>query len=252
MPWLFGLRGFPTAGITGQCLTQEGVDMDGPGPTLLLTRPEAQSKSFLADCERRLGRRIPAVISPVMDIIPVGEPPDLNDFATIVVTSGNAVRQLGDNLEGRRVLTVGEATAALARGQGARAEALGETAEAFLERVEEVTFPAIACRGQHARCNLADRLSAKGGPTVDAVLYDQVPRPLSRAAQALLAGSSQVVVPVFSPRSAELLSRFAAAAPIIVLAISEAARTAWKGDAEFRVAERPTAESMCDLVVSAL
>ncbi len=226
--------------------------MYGPGPTLLLTRPEAQSTRFLADCERRLGRRIPTVISPVMEIIPVGEPPDLNGFATIVATSGNAVRQLGDILEGCSVLTVGEATAALARGLGARAQALGETAEAFLERAEEVAFPAIVFRGRHARCNLADRLSVAGAPAVDAVLYDQVPRPLSRAALALLACSSPVVAPVFSPRSAELLSRYAAAAPVAVLAISEAARVAWKGDAEFRVAERPTAESMCDLVIGAL
>ena len=226
--------------------------MDDSGPTLLLTRPEAQSTSFLADCERRLGRRIPAVISPVLDIIRVAEPPDLNAFASIVVASGNAVRQLGDTLEGRIVLTVGEATAALARGFGARAKALGETAETFLERIGDVTFPAIVCRGRHVRCNLADRLSAEGVTTVDVVLYDQVPRPLSRAGHALLAGRSPVVAPVFSPRSAELLSCYAAAAPVIVLAISTAARAAWQGDAEIRVAEHPTAESMCDLVVEAL
>ena len=226
--------------------------MDDPGPTLLLTRPEAQSTSFLASCERRLGQRIPAVISPVMDIIPVAGPPDLNEFATIVAASGNAVRLLGDGLEGRIVLTVGEATAALARGFGAQAKALGETAESFLERIEEVTFPAIVCRGRHARCNLAERLSAQGVTTADAVLYDQVPRPLSRAAHALLAGSAPVVAPVFSPRSARLLSCHPATAPVIVLAISGAARAAWRGDAEFRVARHPTAESMCDLVVDVL
>ena len=252
MPWLFGLRGFRTAGITGPCLTQEGAEMDDPGPTLLLTRPEAQSTSFLADCERRLGRRIPTVISPVMNIIPVAEPPDLNEFAVIVAASGNAVRLLGGNLESRIVLTVGEATAALARGFGARAKALGETAETFLERIEEVTCPAIVCRGRHARCNLADRLSAQGVTTVDLVLYDQVPCPLSQAAHALLAGSSPVAAPVFSPRSAELLSCYAATAPMIVLAISNAAKAAWRGDAEFRVAKHPTAESMCDLVVEVL
>ncbi|MYA89959.1 MAG: uroporphyrinogen-III synthase [Boseongicola sp. SB0662_bin_57] len=226
--------------------------MDDPGPTLLLTRPEAQSASFLADCERRLGQRIPAVISPVMDIIPVAEPPDLNEFATIVAASGNAVRQLGDSLEGRIVLTVGEATAGLARGFGARAKALGETAESFLERIGEVAFPVIVCRGRHARCNLAERLSAQGANAVDVVLYDQAPRPLSRAAHALLAGSSPVLAPVFSPRSARLLSCHSATAPVMVLAISEAARAAWRGDAEFRVARHPTADSMCDLVVEAL
>ncbi len=226
--------------------------MDDPGPTLLLTRPEAQSTSFLASCERRLGRRIPTVISPVIDIIPVAEPPDLNGFATIVAASGNAVRLLGESLEGRNVLTVGDATATLARGFGARAKALGETAEAFLERIEEVAFPVIVFRGRVARCNLADRLSAQGATAVDVVLYDQVPRPLSRAANALLAGSSRVVAPVFSPRSARLLSRHAATAPVVVLAISQAARAAWQGDAEFRVARHPTAESMCDLVAEAL
>ncbi len=226
--------------------------MDDPGPTLLLTRPEAQSADFLAGCEQRLGKRIPAVISPVMDIVPVGDPPDLDGFSTIIVTSGNAVRRLGGALEGRRVLTVGESTAALARGFGARAKALGETAEAFLEGIDEVAPPAVACRGRHARRNLAAWLSAQGAATVDMVLYDQTPRPLSRAARTLLDGSAPVVAPVFSPRSAELLSRHPAAAPVTVLAISEAARASWRGDAEFRVARRPTADSMCELVVGAL
>lgn len=217
-------------------------------PTLLLTRPEAQSQAFLGLCEARLGRRIPVVLSPLMRIEPLGDLPELDRFATIVVTSGNGVKRLGSALAGRQVRTVGTGTAGKARDLGAEARALGENVDAFLAHVHDISGPVLVVRGVHSRGNLASRLAEAGHEVEEAVLYDQVAVPLNSAARGLLAGSSPVVAPVFSPRTAQLLAATTIEAPLTVIAISPAAAEAWRGVGKVRVAERPDAEAMCDLV----
>lgn len=221
------------------------------GPVLLLTRPEPQSKRFLKLCEDRLGRSLNAVISPVLRIEAKGTNWDL-DAATIVVTSGNAVRVLSRHLDMRQVATVGKATAALARSLGAKAICLGETAEGFLDRAVDLVPPVVVARGVHARLDMAEALNARGIEAHSVTVYDQVPVPLSAAATQLLTGEAPVVAPLFSPRSAGLLAAHSISAPITVLAISDAVSDAWTGPGTPRIARQPTADAMCDLVAEVL
>jgi uroporphyrinogen-III synthase len=231
---------------------KQAVQVMITGPTLLLTRPLAQSTAFLEDCRVRLDRPFPAVISPVLKVIPVGDVLDLCDSGTIVVTSANAVRCLADALKGKNVATVGEATAELAASFGAIANCLGETADAFLSRAHELSSPVLVARGVHARVDLAEALTTKGIPAKNAVIYDQIEKPLSSEALALLASSQPVIAPVFSPRSASLLGAYPINAPLTVLAMSAAVAKAWPIKAEIKVAERPDAVAMCDLVTELL
>lgn len=229
--------------------------MTDPEPTLLLTRPEPQSKAFLSLCETVAGRRLPAVISPVMKIERAGDLPDLDRYATLVFTSGNGVRSAlsQGSLAGRTVFTVGEKTAELARAAGAEAEALGEDVDAFVAAARRVKGPALLCRGVHSRGDLAGRLSETGLRIDEVLLYDQVACPLSTAAQQLLAGSAPVVAPVFSPRTARLLGRHGViVAPLTLVAMSEAVAESWEGSGTIRIAEAPTSEAMCALVLELL
>lgn len=225
--------------------------MEAGGPTLLLTRPEPQSAAFLAEVERRAGRRVPAVISPLMRIAPVGDLPDLQGFRTIVLTSANGVQRMAPVLAGRSVVTVGDRTAALARDAGADAKALGETAEALMAHAAEIAGPALVCRGVHARAELAARLRDAGIEAAEAVVYDQIALPLTTAARALLEGKAPVVAPLFSPRSATLLSANRIAAPLTVVAMSSAVAAAWVGPGQTLVASAPTAAAMAALVSEA-
>lgn len=232
-------------------MTSKASRMDDTPATLLLTRPEPQSRAFLADCEAHLGRSIPVVISPLMRIEPMGDVPDLERYATIILTSGNGVARLGSALSGRHVVTVGERTAALAREHDAEAKHLDDDVEGFLENAATVRGPALFCRGVHSRGDLAKRLAERGIEVEEAILYDQVAEPLTNAARLLLAGSLPVVAPVFSPRSAKLLSSHRIAAPLTLLAISQATADAWTGGGEVLVAERPNAAAMRALVTKA-
>ncbi len=222
------------------------------GPTLLLTRPLAQSTTFLEQCTIRLGRPIKSVISPILRIEPIGDPLNWPATHTIVVTSSNAVRRLADSLNGRAVAAVGEATAKLAREYGADAKCLGETADAFLKRADQLSSPVLVARGVHTRIDLASALSTRGISAESVIVYDQIEELLSPEALALLAGSQPVAVPVFSPRSAALLGAYPNNAPLTVLAISTAVADAWPGHAEIKVALRPDADEMCDLVTEVL
>lgn len=220
------------------------------GPVLLLTRPRAQSEEFLAICEARLGRGVSSVVSPLMRMVPTGEVPGAAE--TLVVTSGNAVRILGDDLKGQRVATVGDATASLARSFGADAECLGNTAEAFLGKIGTLTPPVVVARGVHARMDLAAALTERGIEARSVTVYDQVSEPISDAAKTLLQGDTPIIAPVFSPRSAALLSASTITAPMQVLALSPAVAEAWTGPGTIRTATDPTAKAMCDLVAEAL
>ncbi|MBT8459196.1 MAG: uroporphyrinogen-III synthase [Boseongicola sp.] len=225
--------------------------MDDASPTLLLTRPDAQSRGFLAECEARAERRLPAVIAPVMRILDVGDVPDLDLFGSVLVTSSHAVRRLSDSgaMRGHRVFTVGEMTAALARADGADASALGEDIDGFLRRTSELVPPCLYARGRHVRLDLRAELVARGFDCEEAVIYDQVAQPIGRAGRALLAGGAPVVAPLFSARSAELLSASTEIkAPVTALAMSEAVAAAWNGGGDVRVVPEPTSAAMCAAV----
>ena len=149
-------------------------------------------------------------------------------------------------------MTVGQNTARLAQEAGAEAVMLGETGAELLENAHKIDGPALICRGVHARLDLVQGLAERGIEASEAIVYDQVPQDLSEAARDLLAGENMVVAPVFSPRSATLLSAQSISAPIRVLAISRATADAWIGPGKVEVADRPTSAAMCDLLAVTL
>lgn len=227
--------------------------MTDPEPTLLLTRPEPQSRSFLELCEARAGRSLSAVISPVLRIEATGALPDLDRFDVVIVTSANAVRCLagGPGLTGRRVVTVGARTAEAARAAGADATMLGEDADSFVAAAGQIGGRAILCRGVHAQGDIAARLASQDVMVEESIVYDQVAQSLSPEAEALLAGRLPVLIPLFSPRSADILGRQAKIdAPVTVIAMSENVAARWPGPGRVAVADAPTAEAMCDKVIA--
>ena len=218
-------------------------------PTLFLTRPKHQSRAFLNMCEHEAGRALPSIISPLIRIEAVGELPDFDKFATLIVTSSNAVRRISEDIAGRRVVTVGQATAELAHEFGADASCLGENVEDFLSHSDQLAGPVLYCRGVHGLGNLAKVLDTKGASIEEAVVYDQVEQPLSATALDLLNGSSKILAPVFSARTARLLSANGIQSNVTLIAISRNVAEAWEGLGSVLVAEAPTAKSMCAKVL---
>lgn len=219
--------------------------MEHAKPTVLLTRPKVQSRAFLTFCETELGKPIPALISPVLTIVPVDATPELDDFKTLIFTSANGVNQIGPAMAGRDVVTVGKRTAELAADFGANARMLGENVAGLVSNAGTIQPPALICRGRHASADLQAALQGRGTACDEVVLYDQVETPLSDAALALLTGDAPVILPVFSPRSARLLSKQGITAPVHVVAISPETAKAWTGPGQVQIAGSPDARSIC-------
>lgn len=227
-----------------------------PHDPLLLTRPEAASRRFGAAVADRLGPG-PVVISPLLKIVPLGPVPSLAGCAGVVLTSENALLRRGaDWPAGLPAYCVGRRTAAAAAAAGFVAHsAEGALPELVaLLRGAPVGGRLMYLRGRHVSGDVAAALSQHGLLIDEAVVYDQLPQPLSAQACNLLASPGPVVIPVFSPRSAQALAVALknAAASLRIAAISPAVKAALPvhSGATIVVAARPNAEAMIDRIAS--
>lgn len=227
---------------------------------VLLTRPAAQGDRFAADLRARFGAAVEPVSSPLME-------PDLlspdwpeGPYSCLILTSETGVeaaarlRDLGRVLP-VRAICVGDRTAAVARAAGFEAQSAQGDAEALIARIlaGDDPGPFLHLRGKDARGDIAPRLAAKGRPAMAAVVYDQRAVPLTEPARRLLAGERAVVVPLFSPRSADLLlaqGPFVAPLRIAVLSPAVAARAEALAPERMVVADRPDAAAMMEAVAT--
>ncbi len=231
---------------------------------LLLTRPLGQSRCF-AEKMRKAGWRGPMMIAPLMqiDLIPP-DPAVLDEADILIVTSQHGVAALNRATTARHwpIWCVGARTAATARAAGfPQVYQAGGDAQA-LRAALLATAPdgrILHLSGRHVAMDLAAELDSAGVSVTALVVYDQSPLPLSDAAHDLLAGEARdVVLPLFSPRSARLMSAALdgigrVTARVHLLALSDAVAEACHGvgATSLRVAMRPDAEAMCSLIIEA-
>lgn len=221
-------------------------------PAFLLTRPAEQGARFAAALRDRFpGAEIiespliaPRFLSPAL---PAGP------FAALVFTSETGVeaaRRLG--VPAAAAICVGDRTAAAARAAGHRAQSAGGDADALVACLLAAPppGPVLHLHGAETRGAIAERLRAGGVAAEAAAVYAQEPRPLSPAARARLAAGDPVAVPLFSPRTAQLLATALAAeparAPLWIAALSPAVAAAAPAAARLAVALRPDAAAMLD------
>ena len=204
-------------------------------PLLLLTRPEPASRRFARQAEA-LGAEV--VISPILRIEAL--PHDgaaLADAPGLVFTSENAVPFAGPG-RGRPAICVGPHSAAVARAAGFDAITGPGDAIRLEPMLKDLPPGWLHPHGRHI---------ARALPVEGVAVYDQQPVALNDRARAALAGGGPVMVPLFSPRSARLLSAQVqgARAALWVVPISAAAAGAWDGPAaRMAVAPTPDAEGM--------
>jgi len=226
-------------------------------PTLLLTRPRRESEKFYLLCSPRMPSLPELVISPAFEVEPINVDIELDKYSTLIFTSANAVRILADTYElhERVAICVGDKTAATAAMRGMRAISADGTAEDLIQLITDIrpNPPLLHVRGERARGDIDIRLTEAGLTTEVAIVYSQSAKPLSGAARTALAGDTAIVLPVFSPRSAELICRQIPdqAAPLHVVAMSDAVEAAWTAPrASMTVATTPDARAMAEAVAS--
>jgi len=101
--------------------------------------------------------------------------------------------------------------------------------------------------GVHTRGAVAERLQEKGLDVVRHAIYDQVLEPLTDAALAVLESGVRVLVPLFSPRTAQHFAgqcKNANGVEIIALSHAVAEKLDGLAEAKIIVADHPDASGM--------
>ncbi len=199
--------------------------MDRPAAKILITRPRDGAERFAMELAQVMPCPMPVLISPVMDIAPLPDLLPLEPFKGLIVTSANGAETLIAKTDRRDlpVYAVGARTTAVAGKAGFKSRHMGDDADGLVEGLLRLRpkAPLLHLRGEVARGNVAERLTTHGILTREKVVYAQRPVPLSKEAKTLLNGTSPVVLPLFSPRSAKLLAQQVTGnAPRYVVAMS--------------------------------
>lgn len=230
-----------------------------PAIPVLVTRPKAEGESFAAALTARFGGRVRPVISPL--IAPRFLSPSIpgHDHAGVVFTSAQAVhaaRQLGVPLPtlawcvGRKTAAVAEAAGFLPRSADGDVESL---ASAILADPPDGRL--LYLRGVDTHGNLLEKLISSGIATDVAIVYTQEPQPLTAEAFSLLGSPLDLIVPLFSPRTASLfLQAFPPGSAVrLHLAVMSASVAAAVQDFPRKaIAPQPDATGMLDAVETLL
>lgn len=226
------------------------IPMTDAQTPILLTRPEAGSARF-KEMLRRAGVDAPIVVSPVLRIVPCSfDMPER--FGGAIFTSKQAVNLVRARA-GQRCWCVGDSTAEAALAEGWQAVSAGGDAEALYRRIMADVPDGLLVhfRGEHARGDLADRLTKAGIETCERVVYRQESVALNAPAKALLERENPLILPLFSPRSAEQIVQagpFQARLTVVAISNAVAAAAEGLGPKSCIVAQNPDAEAMATVV----
>jgi uroporphyrinogen-III synthase len=209
-----------------------------------------QSRRFAHQFAARFGEDWPVVIAPLMEVVPLA--PVLPAADELIFTSENGVACFlhSEPARGRLAYCVGARTAKVAEAAGFRVVIGSGDALGLIERIKADHRGGILLhpRGSHVARNLADDLNIEGIETKQAIVYEQIPLGLPVGVQALLATHIPILVPLFSPRSAEIFAFEArdADAQLLLCPISRNVAERLQGLARSRivVAEVPDASGV--------
>jgi len=223
---------------------------------LILTRPRRAAQAFYDGLAPTLRDRLRPVFSPLLDIVPVAGRVVLRATDAAIFTSANGVAH-GPDGEERLAYCVGPATTAAAQDRGWIAHQVGVDAQSLIAGL--ITWapdgPIYHLSGTHTRGNVAERLKAAGLNVTQVAVYDQRLVPLCDAACDVIRRENRVIVPLFSPRTAQQFANTAPRATSIhVVALSDAVAEAANGIASdrVRIASAPNASAMGDAIGDAL
>lgn len=225
-------------------------------PCLLLTRPLEDSRRFAARACAQ-GWRGDILIAPLLEIVLHPPSPDQMAHAqALVFTSQHAVAACAAATDRRDwpVWAVGPRTAEAARAAGfGQVHQSGGDAASLLEDLVRASppMPVLHLRGEHVAADIVGLLQRIGQEALGLIVYAQKARALGSDARERLRNGGDIILPVFSPRSGQLLQAELSQcdlkhARLYLLAISEAAVSGMQGVAfhHTRIAERPDAEAM--------
>lgn len=222
---------------------------------LLMTRPPDAARRFVSGLPDALTAGLGVVYSPLIKVQSLGQVIDLNGIEAVIFTSANGVAVAAETLgkSGMLAYCLGQGTTLAAKKAGWQAEFCGLTAgdlvAGLLQRRPHRAL--LHLRGQHARGSVAGRLAAGGLSCGEQVIYDQPLLPLTAEALWALSEQSDIIVPLFSPRTARQFANLCPDdASIHLIAMSEAIADPLKtlNHKGLQICRKPDVATMTQLV----
>ena len=222
---------------------------------LLMTRPPDAARRFVDLLPKSLTTDLTVIYSPLISVQPMEDHVSLDSSDAIIFTSSNGVSATDTvvDCKNRAAFCLGQRTTQMALGAGWKAQECGKTADDLVEYLMQHRPPEtlVHLRGQHSRGNIAARLNEAGLTCREQIVYDQRLLPLTTEANSALAGLQNVIVPLFSPRTARQFADLCpAGTKIHLIAMSEAVEEPLKSlkYKDLQVCSEPDAQSMAQLV----
>lgn len=232
-----------------------------PAIPVLITRPQAEGETFAASLATRFGARVRPVVAPLLAPRFLSPSIPAETYAAVVFTSAQAVatsRKLGLDLP-HRAWCVGHRTAAAASASGFEAVSAGGDADALIDAIlaDPPNGRILYLRGVDTRGNIWERLRNSGVDTDVAIVYAQDAQPLNAEAVSLVSQPDDLIVPLFSPRTATLFraalpAHFRARLHLAAMSAAVAQPLSDLPHANLVVAASPDAPAMLDAVESLL
>ncbi len=229
--------------------------MPTPKITLLMTRPRDAAERFVAQLSAETRARVTVLFSPLLSIEMLNVPLMLQGVRGVIFTSANGVAAASrlTKHRGQPAFCVGRATTNAAKEARWAAEFLGETSDELVAAISGRidNGPLLHICGRHTRGNIAQRLSKSGRPTKTQMVYEQKLTPLNQSARVALTSGSEVIAPLFSPRTARQFAKdcpktarpnVIALSPLVADALADLAL------ATLTTASRPDAEAMIGVI----
>lgn len=190
---------------------------------LIATRPAGANARFIERLNATARADLHVIESPLLEIIGVPQKRSVA-FDAAVFTSANGVR-FAPNGEGQVAYCVGAATAEAASAAGWTAQISGRDAASLVEALQELKPKGTLVHfcGVHTRGDVTRHLGQAGLQITAETVYDQREARLTQAARDALDADVPVIVPLFSPRTAQIFAvQSRAVAPLYLAALSGA------------------------------
>jgi uroporphyrinogen-III synthase len=220
---------------------------------LLMTRPQEASARFVSQLPKELQAALKLIPAPLMRVSPLGDQISYEGYQGVIFTSANGVAAAGHAPGPLPAYCVGQRTTEAAKGAGWQAQFCGATAAALVARLSAAPprSPLLHLHGRHTRGDVANQLTASGLPCKGQVIYAQKLLPLSPGVRQEISAQSDVIVPLFSPRTARHFASLGLDhVNLTLIALSESVAAEVKGlnYKDLRVSKAPDAISMAEMV----
>lgn len=225
-------------------------------PTVLISRPKDDAERL----KKAILSTYPAaqiIMAPAISIISVPFERPSTIFDAVVMTSKHAIHAAVNIAPQTPAICVGDATARAARAAGLTALSAKGTAQDLLDLVRKSNVSKVLyLRGQYVQKNLESELNLAGIETESRIVYQQNANEFSAQALQDLSASPALLVPIYSARSALIVSQnlIDFKGEITVVAISKPAAQGWSGLKMDKIvyADAPNSRAMLVAIASQL